>query len=49
MLLVTSLLPLFASAVPFVAPDPPGPHVALTRDDLRPATAWADDAPVVGT
>ncbi len=49
MLLLTPLLPIIASAAPFVAPEPPGPHIALTRDDLRPATAWLDDAPIVGT
>jgi hypothetical protein len=49
MLTLATLLPLIVSATPFVAPDAPGPHVGLTPADLRPATGWADDAPIVGT
>lgn len=49
MFLLASLLPIITSAGPFVAPAPPGPHIALTEADVAPATEWADDAPIVGT
>ncbi len=43
------LLPMLASAVPFVAPDAPGSHISLTEADVVPAVAWTDDEPIVGT
>lgn len=38
-----------AAVAPFVAPDPPGPWIRLKTDDLKPATVWDDDAPILGT
>jgi len=38
-----------AATKPFVASEPPGPWIHLNAADLKPATVWSDDAPIVGT
>lgn len=52
LLIQLAVLPGGAPAVkdqPFVPPKPPGRSIGLKAGDVKPATKWPDDAPVVGT
>lgn len=40
---------LVAALKPFVAPEPPGSWIHLKAEDLKPATSWHDDTPILGT